>query len=338
MVRIGLLSVCAVFALLAIAIALEAPGPHATGSLGSGQKRDRLATADATPAGDRLASLETGIRSDDTAGNPGLSSGRSFGERFFYDPRFTSFEERFAVTGVRPAGPAAVDGVAASATAPVERHTRPPAAASAAQEPPRTALRRPAQKLAMLTRAHLELPSGHNGGAAPRLDIDGRTAVYDITARAVYLPNGRKLEAHSGLGGHMDDPRAVTLKGRGPTPPNVYRLVLRERPFHGVRAIRLIPVDESRMHGRDGILAHSYLLGPSGQSNGCVSLDDYPAFLRAFLDGDVNRMVVVERLDTAPGPKPGLEWVAEAFGKLFKPNGTVGRDQAADRGIALSYQ
>jgi hypothetical protein len=33
-------------------------------------------------------------------------------------------------------------------------------------------------------------------------DIDtSRTAIYDIASRAAYLPNGQRLEAHSGLGG-----------------------------------------------------------------------------------------------------------------------------------------
>ena len=74
---------------------------------------------------------------------------------------------------------------------------------------------------------------------------DGRTAIYDITAHTVYLPSGRRLEAHSGLGGLMDNPRHVHQKMRGPTPPNVYNLALRERIFHGVRAIRLNPVESS---------------------------------------------------------------------------------------------
>src|SRR6516225_1874696 len=34
----------------------------------------------------------------------------------------------------------------------------------------------------------------------PPLEEDGRTAIYDITARTVYLPSGRRLEAHSGFG------------------------------------------------------------------------------------------------------------------------------------------
>ena len=41
------------------------------------------------------------------------------------------------------------------------------------------------------------------------LDPDSRSAVYDISARRVYLPNGEKLEAHSGLGDKIDEiPRA----------------------------------------------------------------------------------------------------------------------------------
>jgi hypothetical protein len=138
---------------------------------------------------------------------------------------------------------------------------------------------------------------------------DSRTAIYDISARTVYLPNGEKLEAHSGLGSNLDDPGSVRLKGRGPTPPNVYQLTLRERPFHGVRAIRLTPVGDGEMYGRDGILAHSYMLGPNGQSNGCVSMSNYPAFLNAFMRGEIDRLVVVDQLATAPASRTGLGWL-----------------------------
>jgi hypothetical protein len=130
---------------------------------------------------------------------------------------------------------------------------------------------------------------------------DGRTAIYDITAHVVYLPSGRRLEAHSGLGGLMDNPRHAHLRMRGSTPPNVYNLALRERIFHGVRAIRLNPVDDGRMHGRGGILAHSYMLGSNGQSNGCVAFRNYPEFLDAYLKGEVARLAVVDRLENPPG-------------------------------------
>jgi len=132
------------------------------------------------------------------------------------------------------------------------------------------------------------------------LDRSDRTAVYDISAHTVYLPNGKTLEAHSGLGYRRDDPRYIDQKNRGPTPPNVYDLALRERRFHGVRAIRLNPVDEDKMFGRDGMLAHTYMLGPTGQSYGCVSFRDYPAFLQAYLNGEVERLVVVPQLDGPP--------------------------------------
>lgn len=131
-------------------------------------------------------------------------------------------------------------------------------------------------------------------------EADRRTALYDIAAHTVYLPNGQKLEAHSGLYDKMDDPRFVKVRMRGPTPPNVYDLTLRAEMFHGVRAIRLNPVDEGRMFGRDGMLAHTYMLGPNGQSNGCVSFKDYQKFLTAFLNGEVDRLVVVPDLGKTP--------------------------------------
>jgi hypothetical protein len=126
---------------------------------------------------------------------------------------------------------------------------------------------------------------------------DGRTAVYDIEAHTVYLPNGERLEAHSGLGNKLDDPRYIGDKARGPTPPNVYQLTERGELFHGVRALRLNPVEGSKMFGRDGILAHTYMLGPSGQSFGCVSFKDYEEFLKAYERGEINRLVVVPHLD-----------------------------------------
>jgi hypothetical protein len=112
----------------------------------------------------------------------------------------------------------------------------------------------------------------------------------------VYLPSGEALEAHSGLGQWLDDPSSFNRKDRGVTPPNTYRITLREKPFHGVQALRLTPVDETSMYGRDGMLAHSYMLGPNGQSNGCVSFKDYDRFLQAYSNGEVEQLIVVPRL------------------------------------------
>ena len=128
------------------------------------------------------------------------------------------------------------------------------------------------------------------------LGYDGQTAVYDISAQAVYLPNGTKLEAHSGLGGLMDNPAYVDKRMVGATPPNVYDLKPREKLFHGVAALRMTPVGENEMHGRNGLLVHSYLLGPNGDSNGCVSIREYERFLAAYNNGEVKRLVVVPSL------------------------------------------
>lgn len=136
-----------------------------------------------------------------------------------------------------------------------------------------------------------------------------RYAVYDITAKTVYMPSGERLEAHSGYGSMFDDPRHVSRKMRGPTPPNLYNLTMREALFHGVEAIRMNPVDHSRMFGRDGILAHTYMLGPRGDSNGCVSFADYSRFLAAFKRGEVKQMIVVAKLENTPASNPLLSWL-----------------------------
>jgi len=82
-----------------------------------------------------------------------------------------------------------------------------------------------------------------------------------------------------------------------------------------VQAIRLTPVNEDAMFGRAGILAHSYMLGPSGQSNGCVSFKDYAKFLRAYLRGEVDRLVVVPHLSKSPTfvEKPRVLGTADAM-------------------------
>ncbi len=128
---------------------------------------------------------------------------------------------------------------------------------------------------------------------SPPTPHDHYTAVYDISAHTVYMPDGSRLEAHSGLGGMMDDPRHVTARNTGPTPPHLYDLTPREALFHGVQALRLNPVGGGGVYGRDGLLAHTYMLGANGQSNGCVSFRDYQAFLRAYQNGQVKRLVVV---------------------------------------------
>jgi hypothetical protein len=119
-------------------------------------------------------------------------------------------------------------------------------------------------------------------------------AVYDISAAKVYMPDGSVLEAHSGIGKMADDPRYAHVKMNGPTPPHTYNLKMREKRFHGVEAIRMLPVDGRNKHGRDGFLTHSYLLrGGRAESHGCVAFKNYDRFLTAFKQGKIRQLIVV---------------------------------------------
>ncbi|TKW61421.1 MAG: DUF2778 domain-containing protein [Blastochloris viridis] len=125
------------------------------------------------------------------------------------------------------------------------------------------------------------------------------TAVYDISAGKVYMPNGEVLEAHSGLGNMMDNPAFVNQRGQGPTPPGVYSLSMRESLFHGTEAIRMTPGSGTQMYGRDGILAHPPLRRGSIGSSGCIAFADYSKFLNAFKRGEVQQIVVVSSVSDA---------------------------------------
>ncbi|QPF88024.1 DUF2778 domain-containing protein [Bradyrhizobium genosp. L] len=157
------------------------------------------------------------------------------------------------------------------------------------------------QKLADMMPGKMQLASlDPNDGllAGPSLDLgalgyDGTTAVYDITARIVYMPDGSKFEAHSGLGNLLDDPSHVNARNAGATPPGIYEMKPREKLFHGVPALRMNPVEGSDTFGRVGLLVHPYMLGPNGDSNGCISVKHYDKFLAAYRSGVIRRIAVV---------------------------------------------
>jgi hypothetical protein len=282
-VDIGLAA--ASLAALGVGLALMSAGTYATGSGGTERQAEPETIFAARVAQTEGASQPAGASEPCT----------TFNERFYVDQPSASFDERFASAF-------GSSGNAPGKIATVEAHDndmQQPDEPVAAQSTPVTPLR-----LASIHEERLNTAEASTNFSL-RLDSDSHTAIYDIAARTVYLPNGHRLEAHSGLGSRLDDPRYIKTKMQGPTPPNVYNLTLRERLFHGVRALRLVPVNDGKMFGRDGILAHSYMLGPNGQSNGCVSFRNYPAFLDAFLKGEVNRLVVVEHLATTTGAKAG---------------------------------
>jgi hypothetical protein len=275
----------------------------------------------------RVASLDTeaifeSVTADRGGERSGLatsSTGRaSAAEDHATDLRVASFDERFASAVDFPSSRQTVETQerASHILLPLPDLGEHAAARRAAGQTARGLAAPPTSPPASVSKKQLRVAEAPVDSSSPP-NTDDHTAIYDIVAHRVYLPDGQRLEAHSGFGNYLDDPRHVSEKDQGPTPPNVYDLSLREEPFHGVRAIRLIPVGSGNMFGRDGILAHSYMLGPNGQSNGCVSFNDYPAFLNAVLSGEVNRLVVVEHLATAPSPKTALGWLPETIKALF---------------------
>ena len=189
------------------------------------------------------------------------------------------------------------------AALPTEREALPADKPAPVSAPP--AVRRPNEPVAAVVPPPPPAPSlfGRLFGwtQSPSVNISSRydkfTAVYDVSAHVVYLPDGTRLEAHSGLGDKLDDTRSFAERMRGPTPPHLYDLAPREELFHGVQALRLTPVGGGDMFGRAGLLAHSYMLGPNGDSNGCVSFRDYQAFLQAYQNGQVKHLAVVASLN-----------------------------------------
>jgi len=158
----------------------------------------------------------------------------AFVERFSLDQPSrpsTSFGDRFF--GEIPPSSAPIPSVAAASSTTLRRVSaaapapRPIVNSRVAQATPKRPSE-PGFQLAsafesIVALAYAPNPSAKDSGSAlkefmpkapnPLGDIDtSRTAIYDITSKTVYLPNGRRMEAHSGLGSYMDDPHYVNMK------------------------------------------------------------------------------------------------------------------------------
>lgn len=126
-----------------------------------------------------------------------------------------------------------------------------------------------------------------------------KVAIYDVSNATVYMPDGTKLRAHSGIGKMRDNPRYEHVKMNGPTPAGIYRLKMRERRFHGVEAIRMTSIDGRDPKNRTGLLTHTNLLRGQKGSHGCVAFQNYEPFLNAFKRGHVTMLVVVPELPSS---------------------------------------
>jgi Protein of unknown function (DUF2778) len=217
-------------------------------------------------------------------------------------------EEAKPVDEPKPAAPVAISvplpkarpSDARQVDAKIEEPPPPPGASSYARADDRSLFQKLSDFTGKITMASLgssETGTYHDAPDLSTYGYDKQTAVYDITAHAVYLPNGIRLEAHSGMGNLMDDPDHVGEKMVGATPPATYDLKPREKLFHGVPALRMNPQDASAALGRSGLLTHPFMLGPRGDSNGCVSIKNYDLFIKAYNDGMFTRLVVLRSLN-----------------------------------------
>ena len=152
------------------------------------------------PRGVRVASLDTDVVPEsafaDTDGPSGSSTVAkryvSFDQRLLFDPG--AFDQ--------PAGPSAFRGAPRGPTGDerARAHRVPGALGSGGACNDPSCARRVGAAPA---------PSRLRRSRTCSLMPDTDTAIYDIAAHTVYLPNGQKLEAHSGLCSLLDDPRHV---------------------------------------------------------------------------------------------------------------------------------
>ena len=126
-----------------------------------------------------------------------------------------------------------------------------------------------------------------------------KVAIYDVSSATVYLPDGTRLRAHSGIGRMRDNPRYDSVSMAGPTPSGIYRLSMREERFYGVEALRMTSIDGRDPKNRTGLLTHTNLLRGQIGSHGCVAFQNYQPFLRAFKRGQINTLVVVPALPSS---------------------------------------
>ncbi|YBV94947.1 DUF2778 domain-containing protein (plasmid) [Phyllobacteriaceae bacterium JZ32] len=272
-------------------------GPRTAGT--AGQPQTLLAYANPVPGAAASAALSAWLAAslEEQSAAAKDSEDEGEGEDVAALPGFDGDQSDIPLPQLRPRGAEGrrlAEEMAQSAVQPTEK---PPL--------PKTVPEREASKPQMLAYARPDNPAekARGGGFGKTLrDLFGGgdpkpgngVAVYDISAAKVYMPDGSVLEAHSGIGKMADDPRYVHVKMNGPTPPHTYNLRMREKRFHGVEAIRMLPVDGKNKYGRDGFLTHSYLLrGREAQSHGCVAFKDYDRFLKAFKQGKVKQLVVV---------------------------------------------
>ncbi len=116
--------------------------------------------------------------------------------------------------------------------------------------------------------------------------FDRFTAVYDLMAHTVFLPDGSRLEAHSGLGplGTIP-PMSWKRTGARRRRMNMNSRCARACSTACRRCGSIPSAGRMRSMAAPGCSPTPTCWGPDGDSNGCVSFKNYDAFLAAFQSG-----------------------------------------------------
>jgi hypothetical protein len=181
----------------------------------------------------RLASHEMSVPNFPAEDNDPSALARPpvfLGDGLLLDGRLDSFDERFGGVSSHTAPATTSDyerGAADTGQPSLDLREKATGQSASGRSAPKPAAA-PTLASAAKQRLRTAEPSQDVSSLPP---ADSRAAVYDIAARTVYMTDGRRLEAHSGLGNLMDDPSYISAKGRGPTPPNVYDPPCAGSPF-----------------------------------------------------------------------------------------------------------
>jgi hypothetical protein len=184
-------------------------------------------------SGMRLASHEMSVPNFPAEDNDPSALARPpvfLGDGLLLDGRLDSFDERFGGVSSHTAPATTSDyerGAADTGQPSLDLREKATGQSASGRSAPKPAAA-PTLASAAKQRLRTAEPSQDVSSLPP---ADSRAAVYDIAARTVYMTDGRRLEAHSGLGNLMDDPSYISAKGRGPTPPNVYDPPCAGSPF-----------------------------------------------------------------------------------------------------------
>ena len=125
-----------------------------------------------------------------------------------------------------------------------------------------------------------------------------RTAIYDISAHTVYLPNGATAGGAFGSRRRDRTIRASCMKECAGRRHQMFTSLLRANSFFmGFKRCVSNPSARAIFSDAPDFWRILICSCANGASNGCVSFKNYDAFLQAYQNGEIKHLAVVAHLD-----------------------------------------